>query len=108
MQKLHEAFYLYHVHRGKGLILRARTREKKIKFILDWMLEDAVHTGIPHFVADNISWMHPVDPKKIICVLLLRKNKSLASVILDIGEQMQNMKQMLRDFCQNYDPINNP
>ena len=27
-QKLHDAFLLYHEHRGKGLILRVRTPEK--------------------------------------------------------------------------------
>ena len=40
--------------------------------------------------------------------MLLRENKSLASAILDLGEQIQKMKQMLQDFCQNYVPINNP
>ena len=72
------------------------------------MLEDEVDTGIPHFVADNISWLYPVDPNKIDCAMLLWENKSLAYTILDIGEQMQKMEQMLRDFCQNYAPINNP
>ena len=33
---------------------------------------------------------------------------SLASAILDLGEQMQKMEQMLRDFCQRYAPINEP
>ena len=40
--------------------------------------------------------------------MLLRENKPLASAILDFGEQMQKMEQMLRDFCQKYAPINNP
>ena len=62
-QKLHAALLLYHEHRGKGLILRARTSEKHIKCILDWMLEDEADTGIPQFVADNIAWLYPVDPK---------------------------------------------
>ena len=90
------------------MILRARTPEKHIKCILVLMLEDEADTGTPHFVAHNISWLYPVDPKKINCAMLLRENKSLASAILDLGEQMQKMKQMLRDFCQNYVPINNP
>ena len=30
-----------------------------------------------------------------------------ASAILDLWEQMQNMEQMLPDFCRNYAPINN-
>ena len=76
--------------------------------IFDWMLEDDADTGIPHFVADNISWLYPVDPKKINCVMLLRENKSLASAIMDLGEQIQQMKQMPQDFCQNYVPTNNP
>ena len=57
-QKLHDAFLLYRLHRGKGLILRAKTPEKHIKCIFDWMLEDEGDTGIPHFVADNISWLY--------------------------------------------------
>ena len=40
--------------------------------------------------------------------MLQRENKSLASAILDLGEQMQKMVQMLQDFCQNYAQINNP
>ena len=91
---------------GKGLTLRARTPEKHIKCILDWMVEDEGDTGIPHFVTDNISWLYPVDPKKINCAMLLRENKSIA--ILDIAEQMQKMEQILRDFYQNYAPINKP
>ena len=106
--KLHTALLLYHEHRGKGLILRARTPERHIKCILDWLLEDKADTGIPHFVADNTSWLYPVDPKKINCAMLLRENESLASAILDLGEQIQQIKQMLRDFCQNYAPMNNP
>ena len=72
------------------------------------MLEDEADTGIPHFVTDNISWLYPVDPKKINCEMLLRENKSLASAILDLGEQIQQMKQMQQDFCQNNAPMNNP
>ena len=107
-QELDAALLLYHEHQGKGLILRARTPERHIKCILDWMLDDEADTGIPHFVADNISWLYPVDPKKINCAMFQRENKSLASAILDLGEQIQQMKQMLRDFCQNYVPMNNP
>ena len=40
--------------------------------------------------------------------MLLRENKSLASAILDLGEQIQQMKQMLRVFCQNNIPMKNP
>ena len=72
------------------------------------MTEDEGDLGTPHFVADNISWWYPVDPKKINCAMLLRENKSLASAILDFGEQMQKMEQILRDFCQKNAPINNP
>ena len=64
--------------------------------------------GIPHFVADNISWWYPVDQKKKNCAMLLRENKSLASAILDLDKQMQKMEQMLPDFCKKYAPINNP
>ena len=78
-----------------------------VKCILDWILEDEGDTGIPHFVADNISWLYPVDPKKFNCAMLLRENKSPASAILDLAEQIQKMKQMPRDFCKNYVPINN-
>ena len=49
------------------------------------MTEDEGDLGIPNFVADNISWWYPVDPKKINCAMLLRENKSLASAILDLG-----------------------
>ena len=52
---------------------------------MEWMTEDEGDLGIPHFVADNISWWYPVDPKKINCAMLLRENKSLASAILDLG-----------------------
>ena len=38
----------------------------------------------------------------------MAENKSLKSAILDLGEQMQMMEQMLQDFCQKYAPINNP
>ena len=82
---------------------------------MKWMIEDEGDLGIPHFVAANISWCHPVDPKKINCAMLLREsaillreNKSLASAILYLCEQMQKMEQMLRDFCQKYAPINKP
>ena len=92
----------------KGLTLWAKTPEKHIKYIFDWMLEDERDTEIPHFVADNVSWLYPVDPKKINCPMLLRDNKSLASAILDIVEQMQKMEQILRDYCQSYVPRNNP
>ena len=71
-------------------------------------MEDEDDTDIPHFVADNISWWYPVDSKKINCSMLLRENKSLASAILDLGEQMQKMEQILWDFCKNYASINNP
>ena len=47
------------------------------KCILDWMLEDEADTGIPHFVVDDISWLYPVDPKKINCAMLPRENNSL-------------------------------
>ena len=40
--------------------------------------------------------------------MLQRENKSLPSAILDLGEQMQKMEQMLWGFCQKYAPINNP
>ena len=53
-QKLHDPLLLYHAHRGKGLILRAKTPEKRIKCILDWMLEDEAETGIPHFKEDKL------------------------------------------------------
>ena len=33
--------------------------------------------------------------------MLLREDKSLASAILDLGEHMQKMEQMLQNFCQN-------
>ena len=45
------------------------------------MTEDEGDKGIPHFVADNISWWYPVDPKKISCALLQRENKSMSSAI---------------------------
>ena len=38
--------------------------------------------------------------------MLQRQNKSLASVILDLGEQIQKMEQTLLDFCRNYASIN--
>ena len=75
---------------------------------LQRMIEDEGDTGIPNFVADNISWLDPVDLTKINLAILLRENKSLASAILDLGEHIQKMEQMLENFCQNYVPINNP
>ena len=99
-QKLHDVFHLYHDHRGNGLILKARSPGKQIKCNLDWLFEDEEDSGIPHCVANNISWLYPIDPKKISCAMLLRDNKSLASAILYLEEQM------LRHFCQNYAPIN--
>ena len=66
---------------------------------MEWMTEDEGDLGIPHFVADNIPWWCLADPKKINCALLLRETKSLENAILDLGEQMQKMEQMLRDFC---------
>ena len=85
------------------------------------MLEDEADTGIPHFVADNISWLYPVDPKKINCAVLLRENKSLASANLPhcsclpyalyiTKNFIDNNRplQMLRDFCQNSVQMNNP
>ena len=97
---MHDYFLLYREHRGKGLILRARTPEKHIKCILNWILEDEGDTEIPHFVADNKSWLYPFDPKKVNCAMLLRDSKSLASEILDIGEQMQKIEQLLRTFVK--------
>ena len=78
---------------------------------MEWMTEDEGGIAIPYFVADNISWCDPVDPKKFNCAMLQRENKSMASAILDLGEKMQKMEQnnlMSWDFCQNYAPINNP
>ena len=46
--------------------------------------------------------------KKINYAMLQRENKSLTSAIQDLPEQMQKIEQMLRDFCQNYVPTNNP
>ena len=97
-QAVQEAFHLYHNLRRKGLTSRAKASDKMIKCIMEWMTEDEGALGVPHFVADNISWWYPVDGKKINCAMLLRENKSLASaIILDLGEQMQKMEQMLRD-----------
>ena len=56
---------------------------------------------------DNISWWYPVDSKRINCAMLQSENKSVASAILDLGEQMKKMEQVLWDFCQNYAPISN-
>ena len=105
---MHEAFHLYHDLRLKGPTSREKASDKMIKCIMEWMTEDEDDTGIAHFVADNISWWNPVDPKKIDGAMLQRGNKSPASAILDLGEQMQKMEQMLHYFCQKYAPINNP
>ena len=53
-QAVHETFHLYHYLRGKGLTSRAKTSDKLIKFITEWLSEDEGDTGIPHFEADNI------------------------------------------------------
>ena len=98
-QAVHEAFHVYHILRRKGLTSRAKASDKIIKSITELITEDEGGTGIPHFAADNISWYYPVDPKKINCAMLQRENKSPASAILDLGEQMQKMEQMLWDFC---------
>ena len=107
-QAVQEAFHLYHTLRRKGLTSRAKASDKILKCIMEWMTEDEGGLDIPNFVADNISWWYPVDPKKINCAMLLRENKFLASAIPDLGEQMKKMEQMLRDFCQKYTAINNP
>ena len=62
-QSVHGAFHLYHDLRGKGLNSRAKTSYNMIKCIIELMLEDEGDMGIPHFVADNISWWYPIDPK---------------------------------------------
>ena len=54
-QAVHVAFHLYHTLRRKGLMSRAKASDKIIKCIIEWMTEDKGGTGIPHFVADNIS-----------------------------------------------------
>ena len=69
--------------------MKGKDPREDLKCILDWMLEDEADTGITHFVADNISWLYPVDPKKINCAMLLEENKSLASAILDLVEQIR-------------------
>ena len=56
------------------VLITVQTPEKRIKCILDWILEDEADTGIPHFVADNISWLYPVDPK-INCAMLHAKRE---------------------------------
>ena len=72
-----------------------------IKCIMEWMTEDEGDTGIPHFVADNISWWYPVDPKKInSCALLQREFKSQASAILDLVEQMQKIEQIYEIYVK--------
>ena len=73
MQKLHDELLHYQEHRGKGLTLRARSPENHITCLLDWMLEDEGESGIPHFVAGNISWLYPLDPKKINCSVAERE-----------------------------------
>ena len=97
-QAVHEAFHLYHDLRGNVLTSRAKASDKMIKCIIEWMTEDEGDTEIPHCVSDNISWWYLVDPKKINGAMLQRDNKSLASAIPDLGEQMQKMEQMLLDF----------
>ena len=72
-----------------------------MKCIMEWMTEDEGDLGILRFVADDIPLWHGVDPNKINCTMLLRENKSLASAILDLGEQMQNMEQMLGIFVKS-------
>ena len=56
---------------------------------------DESDTVILHFLADNISWWSPVDQKKINSAQLQRENKSMASAILDLREQMEKLEQML-------------
>ena len=105
-QAVNEAFRLYHNLRGKSLTSRAKASDKMIKFNMERMTEDECGTGIPHFIADNISLWYPVDPSKINGAMLKRENKSLVSAILGLGQQMPKMEQMLLDFCQNYALIN--
>ena len=100
-QAVREVLHLYHTLRRKGLTSRAKVSDKIIKCIMEWITEDEGDLGITHFVADNISCWYPVDPKKINCAMLLGENKSLASAILDLGEPMQKMEHMLRDFCKS-------
>ena len=88
LEAVQEEFHLYHTLRRKGLTSWVMTSDKIIKCIMEWMTEDKGDLGIPHFVADNISRWYPVDPNKINFAMLLRENKSLASAILDLGEQM--------------------
>ena len=107
-QAVHEAFHLYHTFRRQCLTSRANTTDKIVKCIMEWMTEDKGGTGIPHFVADNISWWYPVDSKKIYSAMLQRENKSLVSAIMDLVDQMQKMELMFRRFCHNYALINNP
>ena len=71
-------------------------------------MKDEGDMVIPHFVADNISWWHPVDPKTINSAILQRENQSLSFAILDLDVQIQNMEDMLHDFGPNYVSINNP
>ena len=68
---------------------------------MEWMTEDKGDLGIPHFVADNISWWYPVDPKKINCAMLLTENKSRASKILDLGEKMKKTSKCCGTFVKN-------
>ena len=82
---------------------------KHIKCISDWMLEDEGDTGITHFVADNISWLYPVDPKKINCAKLPRENKSLASAILDLGRLVSyTITLRLKNVCSKRSRITAP
>ena len=66
-QAVHEAFHLYDTLRRKGW---AKASDKIIKCIMEWMTKDEGGTGIPHFIADNISLWYPVDPKKINYAML--------------------------------------
>ena len=79
---------IIHELRGKGLTARAKTPERMINCIMEWMEEDEDKPGITHFVADNISWWYPVDPKEINCAILQRENQSLASAVLGLGEKL--------------------
>ena len=55
-QAVDEAFHLYYDLRGKGLTSSAKASDKIIKCIMEWMTVDEGDMGIPHFVADDISW----------------------------------------------------
>ena len=70
------------------------------------MAEDEGGTGMPHFALTMCHGGIPLVQRR--STMLQRENKSLASAILDIGEQMKKMEQMLQDSCKKYAPINNP